>query len=281
MASLDRWIRIRRLETVNMCGDQNACAPLTSVADGTGDVRGSARRKLIMLLARDALLIECLVFMISFTLPAAGTEWCAPARALPRIEASPNGRFLITENGMPFFWLGDTGWWMTGISPAEVDVYLAKRAAQQFNVIQFHCGRMVKDYAGRLPFRDNDPLAPDEEYCATSIPSYRRRRLTASTLHSCRCGARSTDASSAPMPNDQANSASGSVRYASRTNVLWIASGEYDSINGFRIPITATQKAVLTAAARGIHGATGGRQLITVHPGVARLRLPTSTTSPG
>ena len=117
-----------------------------------------------MLLARDALLIECLVFMISFTLPAAGTESRAPARALPRIEASPNGRFLITENGMPFFWLGDTGWWMTGISPAEVDVYLAKRAAQQFNVIQFHCGRMVKDYAGRLPFRDNDPLAPDEEY---------------------------------------------------------------------------------------------------------------------
>jgi hypothetical protein len=52
--------------------------------------------------------------------------------------------------------------------------------------------------------------------------------------------------------------------------VLWIASGEHDSINGFRLPVTAAQKAVLTAAARGIREATGGRQLITVHPGAAR-----------
>ena len=51
-----------------------------------------------------------------------------------------------------------------GVSPAEVDIYLAKRAKQQFNVIQFHCGRLVKDYAGRLPFRASDALAPDEEY---------------------------------------------------------------------------------------------------------------------
>jgi hypothetical protein len=58
-------------------------------------------------------------------LHAAGAESRAPGRALPRIEVSPNGRFLITENGKPFFWLGDTGWWMTGISPADVDVYLA------------------------------------------------------------------------------------------------------------------------------------------------------------
>jgi hypothetical protein len=103
--------------------------------------------------------------LISMTfLYAAGSESRAPAGDLPRIRVSPNGRFLITDSGKPFFWLADTGWWMTGIAPADVDFYLAKRAEQQFNVIQFHCGRLVKDYAGRLPFRNSDALAPDEEY---------------------------------------------------------------------------------------------------------------------
>ncbi|MHB8955796.1 MAG: glycoside hydrolase family 140 protein [Pirellulaceae bacterium] len=204
-------------------------------------------------------------------LHAAGSESRAPASALPRIKVSPNGRFLITENQEPFFWLGDTGWWMTGISPEEVDVYLAKREKQQFNVIQFHCGRLVKDYAGRLPFRGNDALAPDEEYWRNidSIVS--------------RAGDHGLYIALVPLWGEEYGRLFGSdaakagtfgqwigARYASRTNVLWIASGEHDSINGFRIPITAAQKAVLTAAARGIREATGGRQLITVHPGVAR-----------
>jgi len=121
-------------------------------------------------------------------LHAADPESSAPARVLPRIKVSPNGRFLITENRKPFFWLADTGWWMTGISPAEVDVYLEKRAKQQFNVIQFHCGRLVKDYAGRLPFRGNDALAPDEEYwrnidsIVSGAARPHSRRLTARTV---------------------------------------------------------------------------------------------------
>ncbi len=202
---------------------------------------------------------------------AASSEAPVAAGELPRIMVSPNGRFLITERGTPFFWLADTGWWMTGISPAEVDLYLQKRAQQQFNLIQFHCGRLVKDYAGRIPFRGDDALAPDEEYWRNvdSIVSKAEDQGLYIAL--------------VPLWGQEYGRLFGSdaeragkfgrwigARYASRTNVLWIASGEHDSINGFKVPITAEQKAVLTAAARGIHEATGGRQLITVHPGVAR-----------
>ncbi len=59
-------------------------------------------------------------------------------------------------------------------------------------------------------------------------------------------------------------------RYGSRSHVMWAACGEYDAINGFRLPITAEQKAVINALAEGIREGTGGKQLMTIHPGVAR-----------
>jgi Protein of unknown function (DUF4038) len=33
-----------------------------------------------------------------------------PAQAAPRLKVSPNGRFLVKEDGSPFFYLGDTAW---------------------------------------------------------------------------------------------------------------------------------------------------------------------------
>ena len=30
--------------------------------------------------------------------------------AMPRLKVSENHRFLVTEDGRPFFWLGDTAW---------------------------------------------------------------------------------------------------------------------------------------------------------------------------
>lgn len=204
-------------------------------------------------------------------LHALTAEALGVAGELPRIKVSTNGHFLLTERETPFFWLADTGWWMTGISPAEVNLYLEKRAQQGFNVIQFHCGLLVKDYAGRLPFRGDDALAPNEEYWRNvdSIVS--------------KAGDHGLYVALVPLWGQEYGRLFGSdaekagrfgrwigARYASRTNVLWIASGEHDSINGFQVPITAEQKAVLTAAASGIHEATGGRQLITIHPGVAR-----------
>jgi hypothetical protein len=201
----------------------------------------------------------------------AGSEAGALARALPRIQVAPNGRFLMTENGKPFFWLADTGWWMTGITPVDVDYYLAKRVEQRFNVIQFHCGRLVKDYAGRFPFRGNDALAPDEDYW---------RNVDSIVT---KAGDRGVYVALVPLWGEEYGRLFGAdaekasqfgrwigTRYADRTNLVWIASGEHDSINGFRLPISAAQKAVLIAAARGIHEATRGRQLITIHPGAAR-----------
>lgn len=54
-----------------------------------------------------------------------------------KLQVSENGRFLVTENDEPFFWMADTAWELFHrTSREEVDLYLEKRKSQGFNVIQ-------------------------------------------------------------------------------------------------------------------------------------------------
>jgi hypothetical protein len=53
------------------------------------------------------------------------------------IKISPNRRFLTTENGAPFFWLGDTGWLLfSKLTKEQAALYLEDRRKKGFNVIQ-------------------------------------------------------------------------------------------------------------------------------------------------
>ena len=46
----------------------------------------------------------------------------------PRLRISENKRFLATETGDPFFWLGDTGWLLfTKLNREEAEKYLEDR----------------------------------------------------------------------------------------------------------------------------------------------------------
>lgn len=55
----------------------------------------------------------------------------------PALKVSGNHRFLVTENGDPFFWLGDTGWLLfTKLTREEAQKYLENRRLKGFNVIQ-------------------------------------------------------------------------------------------------------------------------------------------------
>jgi hypothetical protein len=88
----------------------------------------------------------------------------AHAAELPWLEVGAKGRHL-TAGDRPFFWLADTAWWIVRrVGPEEQEEYLARRAAQGFNVIQVHCGFDRPDYAGNWPFADNDPARPNEAF---------------------------------------------------------------------------------------------------------------------
>lgn len=90
----------------------------------------------------------------------------APAADLPKLKVSDNRRFLVTEKGEPFFWLGDTAWELFHrASREEADQYLETRAKQGFNVAQIVAlaefdGHTLPNAYGHLPLVELDPARP-------------------------------------------------------------------------------------------------------------------------
>jgi hypothetical protein len=60
-----------------------------------------------------------------------------PSGQLSKLKISDNNRFIVTENGDPFFWLGDTGWLLfIKTNREEAEKYLEDRKQKGFSVIQ-------------------------------------------------------------------------------------------------------------------------------------------------
>lgn len=85
-------------------------------------------------------------------------------------RVSENQRFLLDQEGKPFFYLGDTAWELFHrLDRDETDLYLKDRAAKRFTVIQAvvlaeYGGLVVPNRYGQLPLVDKDPARPNEAY---------------------------------------------------------------------------------------------------------------------
>jgi len=90
--------------------------------------------------------------------------------ALPAIRVNAGGHYLETNDGRPFFWLGDTAWELIHASTRdECSYYLQTRALQGFTVIQTNVlgelnGLNEPTPEGLRPFTNNDPAQPVEAY---------------------------------------------------------------------------------------------------------------------
>jgi hypothetical protein len=91
-----------------------------------------------------------------------------PLRAeLSALQVSENRRFLVFEDGRPFFYLGDTAWELFHrLDRNEADLYLEDRARKGFTVIQAVAlaeldGLREPNSYGHLPLIGNDPARPD------------------------------------------------------------------------------------------------------------------------
>lgn len=87
-----------------------------------------------------------------------------------KLNVSTNKRFLVYEDGSPFFYLGDTAWeFFHRLNENEAYSYLSNRASKGFNVIQCVLlseinGLTEPNANGDLPLENLDPARPNEKY---------------------------------------------------------------------------------------------------------------------
>jgi hypothetical protein len=101
-------------------------------------------------------------FLLAGVAPAAAQT----RRVLPHLKVSDNKRFLVQEDGKPFFYLGDTAWELFHrLTREEAAAYLKLRAQQKYTVIQAVAlaeldGLTDPNAYGSLPLLDLDPAKP-------------------------------------------------------------------------------------------------------------------------
>lgn len=90
--------------------------------------------------------------------------------SLAQLRVSENKRFLVTAEGKPFFWLGDTAWELFHrLTREEAEKYLKNRADKGFTVIQAVVlaemdGLHDPNAYGEIPLENDDPTKPKEAY---------------------------------------------------------------------------------------------------------------------
>lgn len=209
---------------------------------------------------------------------------------LPRLKVSDNRRFLVTETadgrpGQPFFWMGDTGWELFHrLKREEAEKYLKRRAEQGFTVIQavvlaeFDGLRTPNPY-GRVPFYNDDPSKPNEEYFRhvdDVISMAEKHGLYIALLPTWGDKLFKNTWGAGPEIFNPTNARAYGEwigkRYRDRTNLIWVLGGD-------RNPREGTQDVeVWRQMAAGVQAGVGGadRALMTYHPQPSQ----TSSSSP-
>ncbi len=106
-----------------------------------------------------------LLFFLTLGLSAGLTAISTAASS--QLKVSQNGRFLVHEDGTPFFYLGDTAWeLMHRLDREQATQYLKDRAGKGFTVIQAVAlaeldGLHDPNPYGHKPLIDDDPTRPD------------------------------------------------------------------------------------------------------------------------
>jgi hypothetical protein len=187
------------------------------------------------------------------------------AAAPSRIKVSENKRFLVTAEGKPFFYLGDTAWELFHrLSREEAERYLNNRAEKRFTVIQAVVlaeldGLRAPNAYGHVPLKDLDPTKPNEDYFKHVdwiVNKANELGLVIGMLPTW------GDKWHKPGVFTPENAATYGQWLGSRykdKSIIWILGGDRNVEND-------THKAILHAMAKGLRQGDGGKHLITFHP---------------
>jgi hypothetical protein len=192
------------------------------------------------------------------------------AQPLPRLTVSANKRFLVTADGRPFFWLGDTAWELFHrATREEAEQYLQNRARLRFTVVQAVAlaefdGLNAPNAYGERPLDGNDPTKPNEAYFAHV--DWIVRRANALGLY----------VGLLPTWGDKWNrkwgvgpeifTPAGAAAYGEWLGRRYRDAGIVWIVGGDRPIETENHREIVAAMARGLRKGDGGSHLITFHP---------------
>jgi hypothetical protein len=204
---------------------------------------------------------------------AAFTSSAAP---LPGLKISDNRRFLVTADGKPFFYLGDTTWELFHRLNREQALQLFdNRAARKFNVLQSVAiaeldGHTDPNPYGHLPFVDLDVTKPAVkdgpqndywDHVDFIVAQANKRGLYIGFLPTWGRFWRDTNNNRKPLftvANAEVYGEWLGRRYK-EAGLIWILGGDR--------PIdTDEHKEIIRAMARGLRTGDGGAHLRTFHP---------------
>jgi hypothetical protein len=194
----------------------------------------------------------------------------AASAAAPSLQVSESRRFLVTSEGRPFSWLGDTAWELFHrLNREEADHYLSKRAEQGFTVVQAVAlaelgGLVDPNPYGHVPLVANDPTRPNEPYWEHVDWIVKRANALGIVV------------GFLPTWGDKWNKEWGNGpeiftpenaetygRWLGRryraASLVWILGGD-------RAIKTEGHRAIIDAMARGLRSGDGGTHLMTFHP---------------
>ena len=194
--------------------------------------------------------------------------------ALPAqfLKVSDNNRFLVTDRGKPFFWLGDTGWEMLHrLDRNEMEHYLRNRAGKGFTVIQTVIlgeidGITFPNMEGNLPLDDFDPERPNEAYFEMVDFAIEKAEEFGLVLALLPTWGRYVVPNSHPLLNEEAvfNTRNAHAfgkylgeRYREAPNIVWVLGGDWPA---------GPQIEIWDAMAKGLEEGESGTHIITYHP---------------
>ncbi|MCL4826121.1 MAG: DUF4038 domain-containing protein [Caldilinea sp.] len=192
---------------------------------------------------------------------------------LPHICVSDNHRFLQTESGAPFFWLGDTAWELFHrLTIEEAALFLENRQRKGMNVIQAVAlaefdGIRTPNVYGDYALVDEDPTRPNEAYFRhvdAIVDLAAEKGLYIGLLPT--WGDKVTPmwgAGPALFTEENARIYGRWLgeRYKARSNILWILGGDRPALKD-----DADHRPIWRAMAAGIDEGTGAHPFKTYHP---------------
>ena len=166
-----------------------------------------------------------------------------PLVASAGLQLSPNQRYLVDEQGTPFFMVGDTAWALIGqLNLQDAELYLQDRADRGFNLVlvslierNFSTNAPANIY-GELPFNGAPFVTPNEAYFAHADAILEMARVRGITVllapiylgYACSDQGWCQEVNAASLADMRAWGRFLGQRYASHDNIIWLIGGDYD-----------------------------------------------------